>query len=202
MIRYNYFHDLHGVEGQEGWNEVMAIYLDDWSSGATIFGNIFNKAGRTVMIGGGRDNLVENNIIIDGAPAIHVDARGKGWAKYYFDGSNNTLFERLEAIKPKEIPYSEHYFCLADIPNENPSLPIGNKIINNIGSGGKWVELINKETKPLVYFKNNITNLDRKFLFNKENKIDIQYDSKEFPIGFEPIPYEKIGLKKPVKFSK
>jgi len=32
-IRFNYFHHLHGVEGQEGWNDVMAIYLDDWASG-------------------------------------------------------------------------------------------------------------------------------------------------------------------------
>ena len=193
IIRYNYFHHLHGVEGQEGWNEVMAIYLDDWSSGATIFGNIFYKAGRTAMIGGGRDNLVENNIFIDGNPAIHVDSRGMGWAKYYFDGSDNTLFERLEAIKPNDPPYNKRYPNLAGIPKDRPALPIGNRIIKNISSGGKWVELLNKETKPLVYFKDNKTSIDKKYLLNSNNEIEVQYDSIKLPTGFQPIPFEKIG---------
>jgi hypothetical protein len=195
LIRFNYFHDLHGVEGQEGWNEVMAIYLDDWSSGATIFGNIFKNAGRSVMIGGGRDNLVENNIIINGSPAIHVDSRGKGWAKYYFDDSNNTLFERLAAVQPDKPPYSKHYPGLANIPKENPDLPIGNRIIKNISSGGKWVELLNEETKPLVFFNDNKIDIDKKYLLDKNGHINIQYQAFELPKDFRPIPFEKIGLK-------
>ncbi len=196
VIRYNYFHDLHGVEGQSGWNEVMAIYLDDWSSGATIFGNVFYKAGRTVMIGGGRDNLVENNVIIDGNPAIHVDSRGMGWASTYFDGSNNTLFERLNAIDPDHPPYSVAYPDLAGIPKNQPALPKGNRIIKNISSGGNWKELLNKETEPLVFFKDNRINIDRKYLLSKDNRIDIQYDSIEIPQGFQRIPFEMIGLNK------
>ena len=193
IIRYNYFHHLHGVEGQEGWNEVMAIYLDDWSSGATIFGNVFYKAGRTAMIGGGRENLVENNVFIDGAPAIHVDSRGMGWAKYYFDGSDNTLFERLEAIRPNEPPYNEHYPSLAGIPKDHPALPLGNRIINNLSSGENWMELVNKETEPLVFFEDNRIDINKKYLLNKDNKIEIQYDQIELPTGFQPIPFEKIG---------
>jgi hypothetical protein len=196
LIRFNYFHDLHGVEGQKGWNEVMAIYLDDWSSGATIFGNIFKDAGRSVMIGGGRDNLVENNIIIDGSPAIHVDSRGKGWAKYYFDGSNNTLFERLAAVQPDKPPYSKHYPGLTSIPKEDPDLPVGNRIIKNISSGGKWVELLNKETKPLVFFEDNVIDINKKYLLDKNGQISIQYKAFELPKGFQPIPFDKIGLKK------
>ena len=196
IIRYNYFHDLHGVEGQNGFTDVMAIYLDDWASGITIFGNIFYKAGRSIMIGGGRDNLVENNIIIDGSPAIHVDARGMGWAKYYFDGTNNTLFDRLEAVHPNKPPYSERYPELLTILNDEPALPKGNKIIRNISSGGKWVELLNKETEPLVYFHDNSIDIDKSLLVNKDGKIEIQYGSKVFPKGFKHIPFDKIGLNK------
>jgi len=196
MIRYNYFHHLHGVEGQGGFTDVMAVYLDDWSSGATVYGNIFYKAGRTVMIGGGRDNLVENNIIIDGSPAVHVDARGMGWAKYYFDGSDNTLFERLECIQPDKLPYSEHYPQLSKIRDDEPSLPKGNRIIGNISSGGKWVELHNAETEPLVVFRDNSINVDRKYLLNKNDQIDVQYNAIQLPPGFQPIPFEKIGWQK------
>ncbi len=196
IIRYNYFHDLHGVEGQNGFTDVMAIYLDDWASGITIFGNIFYKAGRSIMIGGGRDNLVENNIIIDGSPAIHVDARGMGWAKYYFDGTNNTLFDRLEAVHPNKPPYSERYPELLTILDDEPALPKGNKIIRNISAGGKWVELLNKETEPLVYFHDNSIDIDKSLLVNKDGKIEIQYGSKVFPKGFKHIPFDKIGLNK------
>ena len=199
IIRHNYFHHLHGVEGQGGFTDVMAVYLDDWASGTTVFGNIFYKSGRTVMIGGGRDNLVENNIIIDGSPAIHVDARGMGWAKYYFNGSDNTLFKRLESIQPDKSPYSQRYPQLTKILKDDPALPKGNRIIRNISSGGKWVELHNAETEPLVYFQDNKIDVDKNFLLNIDDKIQIQYDTNIIPPGFQPIPFGKIGLIKEVE---
>ena len=138
----------------------------------------------------------ENNVIIDGNPAIHVDSRGMGWASTYFDGSNNTLFERLNAIDPDHPPYSVAYPDLAGIPKNQPALPKGNRIIKNISSGGNWKELLNKETEPLVFFKDNRINIDRKYLLSKDNRIDIQYDSIEIPQGFQRIPFEMIGLNK------
>lgn len=200
LIRYNYFHHLHGVEGQDSFTDVMAVYLDDWSSGATIFGNIFYKAGRSVMIGGGRDNLVENNIFIDGAPAIHVDARGKGWAKYYFDGTDSTLFTRLKAVHPDRPPYSERYPQLVHLLEDNPALPKGNRIIRNISSGGTWIEFFDAVfSKPLVYFKDNAIDVDKSFLLSDDGRFRIRYESPAMPPGFQPIPLEKIGLNKKEK---
>jgi len=195
LIRYNYFHHLHGVEGRKGFTDVMAVYLDDWSSGATVFGNIFYKAGRSVMIGGGRDNLVENNVFIDGAPAIHVDARGKGWAKYYFDGTDNTLFIRLEVVHPDRLPYSKRYPQLTRLLEDDPALPKGNRIIRNISSGGKWIEFFDaKFSKPLVYFKDNAVDVDKSLLMSDDGRIHIRYDSPLLPPGFQRIPVEEIGL--------
>ncbi|MEO2046854.1 MAG: hypothetical protein ABGX16_09810 [Pirellulales bacterium] len=68
-IRYNYFHHLgHGGKGIG----VMAIYLDDWASGTTILGNLCVQAGRAVLIGGGRDNLVQNNLFVDCVPSMLI----------------------------------------------------------------------------------------------------------------------------------
>ena len=64
IIRYNYFHNLSGIQKQKGFTEVMAVYLDDGASGTTIYGNLFYKVQRGVLIGGGRDNKVENNIFV------------------------------------------------------------------------------------------------------------------------------------------
>ncbi len=196
LIRYNYFHHLHGVEGQSGFTDVMAIYLDDWASGTTIFGNIFFKAGRSIMIGGGRDNLVENNIVIDGNPAMHVDARGLGWASYYFDGTNNTLFERLQVVNPTASPYKDRYPQLAELLNDDPLLPKGNRIIRNISSGGRWIDLLNGVNDSLVYFQDNITNADPSFYTIDGDKLHLKQDSSFYPIGFHQIPTDKIGLKK------
>ena len=194
MIRYNYFHHLHGVEGQQGWTDVMAIYLDDWSSGATIFGNIFYKAGRSIMIGGGRDNIVENNIVIGGQPAMHVDARGLGWAKYYFDGGDSTLFKRLLVIHPFEPPYSERYPQLVHLLEDDPVLPKGNKFVRNISSGGRWIDLLNGVNDTLVYFQDNRIDADSSFYSFNEDNYRLKFDTSFYPSGFRPIPLEKIGL--------
>ena len=79
----NYFHDLQGP----GLHGVMGMYMDDWASGFTVTGNIFYRAGRATLIGGGRDNIVENNLYVECTPSIHLDARGLSWASYYFDGT-------------------------------------------------------------------------------------------------------------------
>lgn len=56
-IRYNYIHDT----GSYGWG-TMGVYLDDCVSGEIIYGNLFVRVQRAVFIGGGRDNVVENNV--------------------------------------------------------------------------------------------------------------------------------------------
>ena len=155
IIRYNYFHDLLGP----GLHGVMAVYLDDWSSGTTIFGNIFRKAGRAAFIGGGRDNTVENNIFVECAPSVHVDARGIGWAKYYFDKSMdiyvNTLFDRMDDMKFRNPPFSEKYPELLKLYDDDPALPKGNRIIRNISTGGLWLNLSDGIDMNMVTVRDN-----------------------------------------------
>jgi parallel beta-helix repeat protein len=71
VIRYNYLHDIVGF-GQEHGTWVYphmnwGIYLDDATCGTHVYGNI---VARTILGGvhihGGRDNLIENNILVDG----------------------------------------------------------------------------------------------------------------------------------------
>ena len=60
-IRYNYFHDIGS-----GTSFAHAIYWDDGLSGQSAYGNlIVNTSCFGILIGGGRDNTIENNIIID-----------------------------------------------------------------------------------------------------------------------------------------
>jgi hypothetical protein len=61
VIRYNYIHDIgHGTV------HAHAIYWDDGLSGQTAYGNVIvNTSSHAFLIGGGRDNVVENNIIVN-----------------------------------------------------------------------------------------------------------------------------------------
>ncbi len=137
VVRHNYLHDLKGP-GQHG---VTAVYLDDFSSGYTITGNVFYHAGKGVQVGGGHDNTVTDNILVDCEPAIHLDARGLGWASYYHDGTNTWLWDRMAELNAEEPPYSTRYPHLRTILHEETGVPTGNVIARNLVSGGSWLVL-------------------------------------------------------------
>lgn len=152
--RYNYIHHLKGP----GLHGVTALYLDDFSSGYTLYGNICYRCGRGTLIGGGRDNMVQNNIYIECHPSIILDARGLSWAGYYFDGSYNVLWERMDQMHATKPPFSKRYPELINLRQDEPAIPKNNKIINNISTGGRWIELYDYYAfDPNVYVvKNNV----------------------------------------------
>ncbi len=142
--------------GAVGFAGAQGVYLDDWSSGISVYGNVFYKASRGVLIGGGRDNLVENNIFVEGDPSIHIDARGVGWASFYFDGQYNTLFDRMDDMDYTKPPYSERYPELLTYYTDEPAIPKNNKILHNISYGGRFIDLIDSTDLKLVSVKDNL----------------------------------------------
>jgi len=61
-IKFNFFHNsLSTINDGAG---VQAVYFDDFASGNSVFGNVFYRVNRAVLIGGGHDNSFENNIVI------------------------------------------------------------------------------------------------------------------------------------------
>jgi len=138
VIRFNYWHHLIGP----GLHGVMGVYLDDFSSGFTVYGNVFYRAGRATLISGGHDNTVENNLYVDCEPSIHYDARGLSWAHYYFDGTYPWLIDRYREMEADRPPYTERYPRLKGIFDDNPDLPKGNRITRNISTGsGRWIDI-------------------------------------------------------------
>ncbi|MEW6511370.1 MAG: right-handed parallel beta-helix repeat-containing protein [Bacteroidota bacterium] len=154
VIRYNYFRDLKGP----GLHGVMAVYLDDWASGFKVYGNVFYRAGRATMIGGGRDNLVDGNSYIECSPSIHVDARGLGWASYYFDGTYPELFTKMDDMNYSQPPYSVRYPELLRQYDGEPAVPKYNRIVNNLSFGGRWMDVYdwNAFDFSVVTVKDNI----------------------------------------------
>lgn len=188
VIRYNYIHDLP-AEGQ-----INAIYLDDCWSGTTVYGNVLYRAHRGVLVGGGRDNTVANNIFVECHPAVFVDARGLGWASFWFDGRNLTLLERLNAVNYKQPPYSVRYPQLPKIWQDNPALPKGNSIVCNVCYGGQWLQLLNGLTRDVVKIEKNYIGQAPGFVDLAHKNFQLREDSPAYKLGFKRIPMEKIGL--------
>lgn len=137
VLRFNLIHNLPGA----GLHGSMGIYLDDFMSATTIYGNIFHRAGRAAFIGGGRDNTVKNNLFIACKASVHVDARGTSWAAYYFDGTYPVLFDGMDAMDFRNPPYSERYPELLDYYDDDPAVPKHNRIVANVSCEGRWLEL-------------------------------------------------------------
>ncbi len=192
VVRYNYFHDIHGPYT----HGAMSVYLDDAASGTLIFGNVFYKASRAAFIGGGRDNTVENNIFVECNPAVHIDARCLGWAnKYAVKGGGWHMYEKLEAVNYNQPPYSLRYPKLATILENDPLVPKGNVIARNVNFGGKWLNLQGVK-REWVTFTDNYTEGNPGFVDPENMNFQLTEDSPVYKIGFKRIPIEKIGLYK------
>jgi hypothetical protein len=125
VIRDNVIRDVRGFRGA-GCNGVM---LDDLFSGTTIVGNVFDGVSRGVMVGGGRDNVIDGNLFRDCDIAIRVDARGLGWAA---DSIAESMRPRLDAMPYQAPPWSTRYRHLAGILGDDPAAPKYNQITRNV----------------------------------------------------------------------
>lgn len=191
VIRHNYLHDITGFEGRG----CVGVYLDDMYCGTEIVGNVFHRVTSAAFIGGGRDCRIENNMFVDCRPAIHVDARAMGWAKYHADewvqeGREKGTLSGIPYTKP---PYSERYPKLQTILDEDPWAPRGNIIARNICVGGRW-DNIESKARPLIMFEDNLLDADPQFVNPAEGDFRLKPESPAWKLGFQRIPLEKIGL--------
>jgi hypothetical protein len=134
---------------------------------------------------------------------VHVDSRGLGWAKNYFDGTTPTLFDRLNAMPYKQPPWSKRYPQLLTLCEDEPALAKYNKVVHNIMFDcEKWLDLRDGLTDKIVQVKNNLFDQDPLFVDPKNEDFRLQPDSPAFEKGFEKIPMEKIGLLNSCKSKK
>lgn len=131
ILRHNYIHHLG--EGDLAHINTMGVYLDDCDCGDTLDGNIFYRAGRAIMIGGGRDNIVINNLVVECPIGIHIDARGTTWKQWNNPADPSWHLEaKAQRFNYTQPPWSVKYPKLARIMQEDPQWPLGNVLKNNV----------------------------------------------------------------------
>jgi hypothetical protein len=185
VIRYNYFHHLYGYE-KRGCN---GVYLDDMFCSAETYGNVFYEVYRAVLLGGGRDNLVENNVFVNCKIAVHVDARALGWAAA---GVEN-LKTRLAEMPYQEEPWRTRFPQLLAYLDDEPAVPKGNIVRRNIVWHCDRFDAFEEKARPHVLVQDNLVEQDPKFVDEANLNFQLREDSPAWALGFQRIPLEQIG---------
>ena len=147
-IRHNYFHDNIGMSKWE-----PAIYFDDLASGNSAIGNVIERCHWGFLIGGGRDNILTGNVIVDCKLGFDCDARGLGWAAT----SKPTMMERLLAVPYKMGEWRGHYPALAPILEKEPMAPMGNIMKGNfLVRSGKLLDRTEEAYRKSTTYEGNI----------------------------------------------
>ena len=184
-IRYNYLHNIHGFQNKG----CLGVYLDDCFSSADISSNIFYDVATPILIGGGRDNVMTNNLFIQCGRAFSLDARGLGWAK----GVGEFATRELHSLSYQQPPWSVKYPELLNLLDDEPLAPKGNVMARNICWGGPW-GWTEPKAEPFIKFENNLVDTDPRFLGQPPADFRLADDSPAKAIGFNPIPRDEIGV--------
>ncbi|MDR0337319.1 MAG: right-handed parallel beta-helix repeat-containing protein [Planctomycetaceae bacterium] len=179
IIEENYIHDL-GTSDSHG---TMGVYLDDCDCGDTIRRNVFYKASRAVFIGGGRDNIAENNLFIECYQGISLDSRGMTWKHWNSPNDPSWQLERkAQELNYQSPPWSERYPKLATIMQNEPKAPLGCVFQRNVMIDCKqWIRLDNNVLKLLerTDLKDNIIVADNIVVENTVKSDADQLPEKE-----------------------
>ena len=181
--------------------------MDDAHCSTETFGNVFYKTHQSVWIGGGRDNIVENNIFIECEQPVNIDNRGLRWTFLNPDGNilDTGMYKKLTAVDYDKPPWSIRYPKLARFLEEDPRAPLGNTLENNVSYRSGWQdpEKVCRATserhidkKYMKIADNFATEEDPGFVDVTHMNFQLKDDSivyQKIP-GFKKIPFGEIGL--------
>jgi hypothetical protein len=131
VIRHNHIHDVLGygrkADGTWGWHHsACCVYLDDDHSGTHVYGNILARSVLGgVFVHGGRDNLIENNILVDHSNR-QVTYSGH-------DPAADVVAGHLQSFqKYRDNPAYAKYPEIAKLDLETAWRMVGNRFVRNI----------------------------------------------------------------------
>lgn len=188
IIRYNF---LHNIGNDIGKFNVSGVYLDDCMSNADVYGNVFYQVKNPIFIGGGRDHIIENNIIVDCKNSINFDERGLTW-------NLDELYMNLEKVPYDSKVWTNKYPELKSLLKDGaPGIPNNNVIKDNLlyqtnlpSISDSVVKYGNVKNNILYDIDPGFVNLAKMdFRLNKNSMVFIKMRD------FKSIYFENIGRK-------
>lgn len=138
VIRYNYLHDMLGYGMEKGkWVSpffAWGVYLDDNTGGVDVIGNIVARCSRAgIHLHNGRDNLVENNVFVEGK-LQQIEFNGWTDTHRYWVNHLPTMIKGYEMVcdQPawKSLRHMDLHPTNAVLPDH--TIMGGNQVIRNI----------------------------------------------------------------------
>jgi len=207
VIRHNFFHHIDSE--LEGYG-THGVYLDDLLSGNHVVGNLFYRvSGHAIQSGGGRDNIMENNIVVHCGDALSIDVRGPKSVSPEA-GHKWNLLERLGdgGVDYRSERWSRAYPALARMPDNWEGLtapgarwrwPEGCVFSRNIGFRNKvFIKWTDEDTgcrlEDVLQTHDNLEDVDPRFVDEASLNLALRDDSPAYQVpGFKRIPFERIG---------
>ena len=178
VIRYNYIDDAGGVEttSKFKWDldaPSYGVYLDDKSNDVEIYGNFIKGTnGASVMIHGGDNNEIYNNVMIlsdEEEEGVHLqwDMSDNGLLK------NNTITQNIFYAEEQVDDYWYTW--------KPGSLDWDNNLLHNIAY-------------TYGSYDSNSIKADPKFVDPDNGDYRLQAGSKAYDLGFVDLPWDQMGL--------
>ncbi|KRC59210.1 hypothetical protein ASE14_15695 [Agromyces sp. Root81] len=191
VIRYNYLHDIGGA-GAPG-NDQDGIYLDDLTSGITVVGNVLVNVPRAFLIGGGRSNIIENNLVVNSVHGLQLDSRGTGWASYHC-APGGGMQKSLEKMPYQQEPWASRYPWLVGLLGDEPCIPKDNSVQRNVFKDSAELNIAGEAASNGTVADNWVTTDDLRFVNQADGDLTLSPDSPVFAQvpGFEALPFERM----------
>ena len=188
-IRYNYFHDITTFDTSIS-AQAKAVYLDDMHSCTFIYGNIFYKLPEVGLIGGGRDNRFENNIMLDSQTALRIDARGTEW---FGTEPGSPIHNYLMSSPWQTELWKKTFPSLTTVLTDRTKEPVDNIVKDNLIYNTPAMEidpLVNKNgivEDAVTVTPDDFADYGRDFTLKESSDIFTRLPN------FKKIPFKEIG---------
>ena len=152
VVRNNFIHEL-GTMGAD--NSTMGLYFDDCDCGDAVYGNVFWKCARGIMLGGGRDHPIVGNVFAECNVGLSIDYRGHTWKCFYqMKPGMDDCYQpsRMAAMNVSGEPWKSRYPRLARQMEDSPEEPLYNPVVSNVflDCGSQLVALDGKEMDAVI----------------------------------------------------
>jgi hypothetical protein len=216
-IRYNRIHDVFGLRLHDKvWDQAyftFGIYLDDFSSGVDIHGNlIYRTPSGGIFTHANQDVRVFNNILVDGDTETLFMRRWSKGLEYERLGTHGIAMRRNEYTRnilcsknPNTCVYKfenclDMYFELDMVSNEidgnliwTYGRPLKVHVSQDLGFERYDRREEDHEYIKALGFDGHSIVADPLFLDPARDDYRLRDDSPAFGLGFKPLPYDKMG---------
>ena len=201
VIEKNYVHDNYRDTRLNG-GAVVGIYLDDKTSGVTVSQNIVQNNFLAMLMGGGNDHVISDNLNINNAANITYDTRGMNWSK---SGTAAQMATELGYVGWPNPKWQEKFPTLAKLEqmsnsgDEVAGIPYDATITGNVIVGSGSTGIATPVVENAKDYEEHIKTTEDMFDFKDVDGYDLTYtkNSKfysEVNSDFPVIDFENIGL--------